>query len=125
MAGEDVRPPEEQAEEALREAYRKLAGELNETVVQCFGIPPAQFGPDTGWREGTCTGCGTELCLIKGPPSAGLCTYCDQLRIAPPMPPRPPAWRTGGPVIDIGHIPAWMYLLAIGLWVALALFLLH
>jgi hypothetical protein len=103
---DQVGPPEQQAEEALREAYRKLAEEGE--YPQCDGGPDCQcpfhwhlrvhqaqirslaaIPPvDTGWPDypGECTGCGLDDQPVKGPPGAELCRFCDQLRVMPPLP---------------------------------------
>jgi hypothetical protein len=96
-------PDPEIIEEAKFEAARRAH---NRRIAQAFMVrledpddprPPGQEGPE--WIWGVCTRCRTDD-LVKGPPGAELCIYCDELRIAPP-PPAPPAARP----VQLGRPP--------------------
>jgi hypothetical protein len=105
MDGE-IEHPYRQVEEALREAVRKFSSDYpqcdNGPDCQCpFHWQSAPLPVEEaalrahrrniagGWHAGTCTGCGTAGDLVKGPPDAKLCKWCDELRILAPAP-KPP-----------------------------------
>lgn len=68
----------------LREHYRRLADEHVMASIE-------KMLADREWQPGRCTGCGLSDKLVKGPPGAQLCTYCDELRILAPVQDAKPA----------------------------------
>lgn len=83
-------------EAELRERRRRLAAYHDhqrleqairyqeQQILAAFGMTPVR-APEQ--KPGACSGCGMDDLPVKGPAGAGLCRYCDELRILAPVKP--------------------------------------